>query len=117
MSRPPLPPFTEETAKQKVRMAEDGWNSRDPAKVALAYTPESQWRNRVEFVNARLLPGRHCAATSMRCGASPRSRLSKPSLSAALPVTRVWLRGELSHRRLSRVRERVEHGAVRDPGV
>jgi nuclear transport factor 2 (NTF2) superfamily protein len=53
MSRPPLPPFTEETAKQKVRMAEDGWNSRDPAKVALAYTPESQWRNRVEFVNGR----------------------------------------------------------------
>ena len=40
MSRPPLPPFTEETAKQKVRMAEDGWNGRNPAKVALAYTPD-----------------------------------------------------------------------------
>ncbi len=53
MSRPPLPPFTEETAKQKVRMAEDGWNGRDPVKVALAYTPESQWRNRVEFINGR----------------------------------------------------------------
>ena len=53
MSRPPLPPFTEETAKQKVRMAEDGWNSREPAKVALAYTAESQWRNRVEFINGR----------------------------------------------------------------
>ena len=53
MSRPPLPPFTEETAEQKVRMAEDGWNGRDPTKVALAYTPESQWRNRVEFVNGR----------------------------------------------------------------
>jgi hypothetical protein len=53
MSRPPLPPFTEETAKQKVRMAEDGWNSRDPAKVALAYTPESLWRNRVEFIDGR----------------------------------------------------------------
>ncbi len=53
MSRPPLPPFTEETAKQKVRIAEDGWNSRDPANVALAYTPESQWRNRVEFINGR----------------------------------------------------------------
>ena len=53
MPRPPLPPFSEETAKQKVRMAEDVWNSRDPAKVALAYTIESQWRNRVEFINGR----------------------------------------------------------------
>lgn len=49
MSRPPFPPFTEETAKQKVRAAEDGWNSRDPAKVALAYTPDCRWRNRAEF--------------------------------------------------------------------
>jgi uncharacterized protein len=47
--RPPLPPFTAETATQKVRMAEDGWNSRDPKRVALAYTPDSRWRNRVEF--------------------------------------------------------------------
>jgi uncharacterized protein len=53
MSRPPLPPFTEESAKQKVRGAEDGWNSRDPAKVALAYTPDSRWRNRAEFINGR----------------------------------------------------------------
>ena len=53
MSRPPLPPFTEATAIQKVRMAEDGWNGRDPAKVALAYTPDSQWRNRAEFINGR----------------------------------------------------------------
>lgn len=53
MSRPPLPPFTKETATLKVRMAEDGWNSRDPAKVALAYTVNSQWRNRVEFVKGR----------------------------------------------------------------
>lgn len=53
MSRPPLPPFTEETAKQKVRAAEDGWNSRDPQKVSLAYTVDSQWRNRVEFLNGR----------------------------------------------------------------
>jgi hypothetical protein len=51
--RPPLPPFTLETAIQKVRMAEDGWNSRDPQKVALAYTPDSRWRNRSEFVNGR----------------------------------------------------------------
>ncbi|MBQ0752015.1 MAG: nuclear transport factor 2 family protein [Roseovarius sp.] len=48
-TRPPLPPFTHDTATQKVRMAEDGWNSRDPARVALAYTPDSRWRNRAEF--------------------------------------------------------------------
>ncbi|MBL8265670.1 nuclear transport factor 2 family protein [Steroidobacter sp.] len=48
-SRPPLPPFTRDTAIQKVRLAEDGWNSRDPARVALAYTVDSKWRNRAEF--------------------------------------------------------------------
>lgn len=48
MSRPPLPPFDAETAAAKVRMAEDAWNGRDPARVALAYTPDSQWRNRAE---------------------------------------------------------------------
>ena len=53
MSRPPFPPFTEQTATEKVRLAEDGWNGRDPAKVALAYTPDSQWRNRAEFINGR----------------------------------------------------------------
>ncbi len=52
-SRPPLPPFTFETAVQKVRAAEDGWNSRDPQRVALAYTPQSTWRNRAEFVTGR----------------------------------------------------------------
>ncbi len=52
-SRPPLPPFTRETAAQKVRMAEDGWNSRDPQRVALAYTPDSRWRNRNEFLQGR----------------------------------------------------------------
>ena len=51
--RPPLPPFTRETAIQKVRLAEDAWNSRDPEKVALAYTVDSRWRNRSEFVNGR----------------------------------------------------------------
>ena len=51
--RPPLPPFTAETAAQKVRMAEDGWNGRDPEKVALAYTPGSVWRNRAEFIAGR----------------------------------------------------------------
>jgi nuclear transport factor 2 (NTF2) superfamily protein len=53
MSRPPLPPFTDDTARQKVRAAEDAWNSRDPAKVALAYTPDSAWRNRAEFLAGR----------------------------------------------------------------
>ncbi|ROU17077.1 nuclear transport factor 2 family protein [Kluyvera ascorbata] len=52
-SRPPLPPFTRESAIEKVRLAEDGWNSRDPAKVALAYTLDTQWRNRAEFVSGR----------------------------------------------------------------
>lgn len=53
MSRPPFPPFTEHTAAQKIRSAEDGWNGRDPAKVALAYTPDSKWRNRSEFISGR----------------------------------------------------------------
>jgi nuclear transport factor 2 (NTF2) superfamily protein len=53
MSRPPLPPFTDTTAAEKARLAEDAWNSRDPARVALAYTPGSQWRNRVEFITGR----------------------------------------------------------------
>jgi len=52
-ARPPFPPFTRETATQKVRMAEDGWNSRDPARVSLAYTVDSQWRNRAEFARGR----------------------------------------------------------------
>jgi len=52
-SRPPLPPFTRDSAIRKVRLAEDGWNSRDPDKVALAYTPDSRWRNRAEFVTGR----------------------------------------------------------------
>ncbi|MEX3856448.1 DUF1348 family protein [Paraburkholderia sp. BR10923] len=52
-SRPPFPPFTLESATHKVRAAEDGWNSRDPEKVALAYTLDSQWRNRAEFITGR----------------------------------------------------------------
>ncbi|WP_323766752.1 nuclear transport factor 2 family protein [Antarctobacter sp.] len=51
--RPPLPPFTEATAREKVRLAEDGWNGRNPEKVALAYTPDSKWRNRAEFPQGR----------------------------------------------------------------
>lgn len=53
MSRPPLPPFTRETALQKVRAAEDGWNSRDPSRVALAYSTDSVWRNRSDFLQGR----------------------------------------------------------------
>lgn len=53
MSRPPLPPFTAEPAAQKARLAEDAWNSRDPARVALAYTTDSLWRNRAEFPRGR----------------------------------------------------------------
>ena len=52
-SKPPFPPFTRETAIQKVRMAEDGWNSRDPQRVSLVYTMDSQWRNRAEFPKGR----------------------------------------------------------------
>ena len=52
-SRPPLPPFTRNSAIEKVRLAEDGWNTRDPQRVALAYTPDSRWRNRAEFFSGR----------------------------------------------------------------
>lgn len=52
-SRPPLPPFSRETATEKVRLAENAWNTRDPAKVAGAYTPDSRWRNRAEFIAGR----------------------------------------------------------------
>jgi uncharacterized protein len=53
MSRPPFPPFNAETAVQKARLAEDAWNTRDPQRVALAYTPDSRWRNRAEFFEGR----------------------------------------------------------------
>ena len=53
MTRPPLPPFTAESAAQKTRLAEDAWNTRDPAKVALAYSVDSIWRNRAEFIRGR----------------------------------------------------------------
>ena len=51
--KPPYPPFTAETAVQKVQLAEDAWNTRNPEKVALAYTPDTEWRNRSEFLNGR----------------------------------------------------------------
>lgn len=53
MSRPPLPPFDAASAAQKARLAEDAWNSRDPKRVAMAYTPDSLWRNRTEFITGR----------------------------------------------------------------
>src|SRR3982750_2414174 len=53
MDRPPLPPFNAETAAQKARIAEDAWNTRDPVRVVLAYTVDSRWRNRAEFLNGR----------------------------------------------------------------
>lgn len=53
MSRPPFPPFNVETATQKIRFAEDAWNTRDPEKVSLAYTPQCQWRNRSQFIRGR----------------------------------------------------------------
>lgn len=53
MARPPLPPFDRDTAARKVRLAEDGWNSRDPSAVSMAYTEDSVWRNRSEFLSGR----------------------------------------------------------------
>lgn len=50
----PLPPFTEDTAKQKVQMAEDAWNSKDPVKISLAYSEDTEWRNRNQFINGRV---------------------------------------------------------------
>ncbi|MER6981531.1 DUF1348 family protein [Streptomyces carpinensis] len=52
-SKPPVPPFTRESAIEKVRLAEDAWNTRDPERVSLAYTVDSRWRNRAEFINGR----------------------------------------------------------------
>lgn len=52
-ARPPFPPFTRDTAIRKVRMAEDAWNTREPERVAFAYTPDSRWRNRAEFIDGR----------------------------------------------------------------
>ena len=66
-TRPPLPPFTEETARQKIQLAEDGWNSRDPQRVALAYTEDSEWRNRSEFITGRAAIVEFLRAKWARC--------------------------------------------------
>jgi hypothetical protein len=94
LTRPPLPPFTYETAIQKVRLAEDAWNSRDPEKVALAYSEQSRWRNRSEFFVgreriiaflrrkwARELDYRLIKETEKNRG---RSTLEQPTLAAAI---------------------------------
>jgi len=64
--RPPLPPFTEETARQKVQVAEDAWNSRDPERVSLAYTEDTEWRNRSEFLKVARKSSNSCAANGTR---------------------------------------------------
>lgn len=51
--KPPFPPFTQETARQKIQAAEEAWNSKDPERVSLAYTPDTEWRNRTEFIHGR----------------------------------------------------------------
>ena len=96
-ARPPLPPFTRESAIQKVRLAEDGWNSRDPAKVALAYTIDSRWRNRSEFINgrseiiaflARKWPKNSTIGLSRKCGHSRETALPCASLTSGT-MTRI----------------------------
>jgi hypothetical protein len=80
MSRPPLPRFTAETAAQKARMAEDGWNTRDPARVALAYTTDSRWRNRAEFIQGQTeieaIP--QIFGTLAQVGAHNRAKIAQP---------------------------------------
>ena len=88
MARPPLPPFTLETATQKVRMAEDAWNTRDPERVAAAYTEDSRWRNRAEFFQGR---AGHRRVSAAEVGA--RARL--PPYQGTLGVPRQPHRGAL----------------------
>ena len=73
MSRPPLPPFTTETAALKARLAEDAWNSRDPVRVAQAYTEDSRWRNRSEFFHGRAAIERLVTDVHARTGCPPLS--------------------------------------------
>ena len=80
MKRPPLPPFTADTAAEKVRLAEDAWNTRDPARVALAYTTDSRWRNRAEF-----LQGREAIEALFNPQMEPRARLPADQGSLGLP--------------------------------
>ncbi len=106
MDRPPLPPFTAHTAAQKARLAEDAWNTRDPARVALAYTADSRWRNRAEFLQGReaieafltrkwnreldyrlIKEARRFATTASPC-ASPMSGTTMAAIGSAATATR-----------------------------
>lgn len=78
MTRPPLPPFTEETARTKVRAA--GWNSRDLEKVTLAYTPDSRWRNRVEFLRVLARQKRDCRVFKQKVGSRTRLPVDQGTL-------------------------------------
>ena len=101
-TRPPLPPFTRESAIQKVRLAEDGRNTRDPGKVAPAYAIHSRWRNRSEFVNgrneliaflSRKWAGELITGSSSNCGRSPgtASRYASLTSGTTTRVTRIAL--------------------------
>ena len=81
-TRPPLPPFSLASAVQKVRLAEDGWNTRDAAKVAMAYTPDTKWRNRAEFANSRAEAQALIDRLPSTSGASSQPQLSRESLAA-----------------------------------
>jgi hypothetical protein len=89
VERPPLPPFSLETATEKVRLAEDAWNSRNPERVALAYTMDSQWRNRAEFLNDRadIVNFGHFAKIALRC-ALPMSGTTTAAIGFAVTVMR-----------------------------
>ena len=108
-TRPPLPPFTRESATQKVRMAEDGWNTRDPEKVALAYAIDSRWRNRSEFINGRM----EIIAFLSRKWARELDYRS----SGTMGVHRLSHRGTLRLRMARRFRPLVSHLWQRELGI
>ena len=85
INRPPLPPFTRETAIQKVRLAEDGWNTRAPQKLALAYAIDSRWRNRSEFITDETKSLPSCRASGARSWITDSSRNCGLSPLTALP--------------------------------
>nr|CBA30820.1 hypothetical protein Csp_C25460 [Curvibacter putative symbiont of Hydra magnipapillata] len=84
--RPPLPPFDAESAALKVRLAEDGWNSQDPVRVALAYTPDSVWRNRSEFLQGREQITTFLTSMEPRVGLPPGQRVWALRATASLCV-------------------------------
>jgi len=107
-SRPPFPPFTLETATQKVRMAEDAWNTRDPQRVALAYTTDSRWRNRAEFLQGRAeieafltRKWQRCRIDSRHQPAIPSCRPRKSESDPRIPLSQDDEIGAAEHRRRS----------------